>query len=275
MQCRADVEGSPELTLSLVSEKGLQGLGAHHCVQSTEPAPRAGGPIHLSHRLRFAPPAHQFELCNYAVQEGAVKLPIRGFFQMKAISGDSAQMLIQLKVDDALPGTFDSCEARVPFSGRGKIVDVEANPGVGSVVVEDDGKTILWKIGQRKKKSSELTLPATVRFAKSAKRGGGGGGKAAAAAVVGAGAGNTDDVDPNEDPFCTGSNSFVKITFQVNDYSMGGCSIDAASVASSGASKVKINVTKRFTSGEYLIWNSLGKSRRCIPPSQPLAVVDN
>lgn len=229
----------------------------------------------MSHRLRFAPPAHQFELCNYAVQEGAVKLPIRGFFQMKAISGDSAQMLIQLKVDDALPGTFDSCEARVPFSGRGKIVDVEANPGVGSVVVEDDGKTILWKIGQRKKKSSELTLPATVRFAKSAKRGGGGGGKAAAAAVVGAGAGNTDDVDPNEDPFCTGSNSFVKITFQVNDYSMGGCSIDAASVASSGASKVKINVTKRFTSGEYLIWNSLGKSRRCIPPSQPLAVVDN
>lgn len=51
--------------------------------------------------------------------------------------------------------------------------------------------------------------------------------------------------------------------------------IDAASVASSGTSKVKINVTKTYTSGEYLIWNSLGKSRRCIPPAQPLSIVDN
>ena len=55
---------------------------------------------------------------------------------------NKAQMLIQLKVDDALPGLFEYCEARVPFSGRGRILDVEATPGMGTVMIEDDGTDV-------------------------------------------------------------------------------------------------------------------------------------
>ena len=111
-------------------------------------------------------------------------------------------------------------QARVLFAGRGKIVDLEATPGVGTVVVEDDGnqQTVLWKIGQRKKKSSELTLPATVRFAKSTQKSSNG-----SSSDGGDERGADSECGSNEDPFCTGSNLFVRLSFQVNDYSMGGC----------------------------------------------------
>ena len=79
---------------------------------------------------------------------------------------------------------------------------------------------------------------------------------------------------PNHDPFATGSNAYVSLSFQVNNYSMGGCTVDTASVASSGGSKVKLHIANEFTAGEYVIWNSLGKSRRVVPPNQPLALLE-
>jgi hypothetical protein len=183
------------------------------------------------------------------------RLNTKGFFQLKAITGDAAQLLIQLKVNDELPANFEYCEARVPFFGRGKIVDVEASPGVGTVTVVDDGTTILWRMGPRPK-VKELTLPATIRFkpkpAPAEEH-------TAAAATPATATGGQE-----QDPFITGPNAYVSISFHVNNYSMGGCNVDSSSVASSGGSKVKLHVATEFTTGEYIIWNSLGKSRRVV-----------
>jgi len=70
--------------------------------------------VNLSHRLRFYPPAHQFDLCTYKVQRAGIKLPVRGFFQLKLLGTEAAQLLIQLKLDESMPTTFAHCEARIP-----------------------------------------------------------------------------------------------------------------------------------------------------------------
>ncbi len=262
IRCLADCEGSPDFSLTVASREGFATVGVHSCVQATEPSPRAGTVVQLAHKLRFSPPAHEFELCRYTVQAGAVGLPVRGFFQLKTIGGGAVQMLLQLKVDDKLPTSFEACEARIPLHGRGRVDDVEANPGNGSVVVEDngpDGGTLVWKLNI-KRRGMELSLPATVRF--------GGGG--AADAVIAAEAASLVSHSDVSDPFCAGANACVQIIFALNDYSVGGCTIDPGTVTSSSSAKVKVQVARRVLAGEYLIWNSLGRSRRCVPPGEEL-----
>ena len=76
------------------------------------------------------------------LQDAGIKLPVRGFFQLKLLGTEEfkikAQLLIQLKLDESMPTSFDYCECRVPFFKRGQIMVTESNPTIGSVAIDTD-----------------------------------------------------------------------------------------------------------------------------------------
>ena len=112
-------------------------------VQALEPTGLATV-VNLMHKLRFVPPAAQFELCGYKMCSTTIKLPIRGFFQMKAINENSTRILVQLKLEEGLPNQFDFCEARVPFQGR-TVASIDGTPTSGSLAVSPSGRLpVTW-----------------------------------------------------------------------------------------------------------------------------------
>ena len=60
-------------------------MTTHFSVHSIDPSPVLGT-VQFGHKLRLSPPADPFSLCHYTLPPAAVKVPIRGFYQMKALS---------------------------------------------------------------------------------------------------------------------------------------------------------------------------------------------
>jgi hypothetical protein len=123
---QADLPASAELTLALTLTPPPAYFAVHPCVRSQ-------GGVSLS-LLRCLPPPGIASLCDYS----GVRLPqppIRGFYQMtvriqlECVGGltagagqekgaDTVQLLVQLKLSDALPNNFEFCEALIPFARR-------------------------------------------------------------------------------------------------------------------------------------------------------------
>ena len=131
----------------------------------------------------------------------------------------------------------------LPFFNRGGILKAEAQPIAGQVSVSDTRHELVWKIGRSfPTQSRELSLSATVYFAPDQPH------KAA------------------DDPFCIGPNAYVRIEYAVPNFTLSGLTADAAAIKVDPLPpkpKLKPNVSVRLLSGEYLIWNSLGKARAC------------
>lgn len=159
------------------------------------------------------------------------------FFQLKAIGSEKVQMLLQLKLAELMPSNYDSFQVTIPLSSRGKITKVESAPAVGTVFV--DKGNLVWRIGQ-KWKSPEVSMPATVHFSDEP----------------------IDTTAPGYDAFLCGLNCYAQVSFKATEFSIAGTTIDPSSVTSSASAKVKPQVVREFSSAEYMIWNSLGDSRR-------------
>ncbi|XP_032237169.1 AP-5 complex subunit mu-1 isoform X2 [Nematostella vectensis] len=246
IMCKADLEGIPEITASIISP-ALKFLIVHPSVQegdtyfqdsSTESGPL--GPGSAGRRVRFRPPLESFPLCHYS---GMVSgLPIEGIYQMR---GDAkvVQISLQLKLNAKVKNSFDYCEAHLPFFKRGLIMRVEsAGPSSGTLVITPEKRRLVWNIGQKFPKSLETTVSATVYF------------------------GDVEAISQNapeaggfiEDPFCEGINSYVQVFFKLSYFTMTGCVVDPRSLNIYPSSKFKFITSSEFSTGDYKIWNTHG-----------------
>lgn len=189
------MENLPEVTLLLQSmnspNKGKIGQMAFDpCVQSSDGSSvgSKSSMKNLVQKLVFSPPLDQFLLCKYTI-ENMTEYPIRAFYQMKEISKKEIKLLIQLKLSDKFPNSFQYCEMELPFPNRGSIVHIDISPTAGAVTITANRKGLKWNIGQKiTSKNLEVSLPATIYF---------------------------DEKVEMEDPFLVGENSYVQVLFNV------------------------------------------------------------
>eukprot|EP00050_Salpingoeca_kvevrii_P015836 m.50443 g.50443 ORF g.50443 m.50443 type:complete len:483 (-) comp6544_c0_seq1:28-1476(-) len=241
LRCRADLDGTPEVTLTAETKQRIYDLTSHPCVQSLDL---------LSDRkqvkLRFLPPADAISLCHYKIDSSGAGFPIRGFYQMKR-EADSNQtvILVQLKLHDSLRGAqLVFCDVRIPFYSKNLIVGSECSPNVGSVSVAPNQQELVWNVGNKfPPKTLEVFLSATLTF-----------GPAPAGHVF-----------ELHDPFCSDQTSYISLSFRFQDACWSQAHVDNKSLTVYQKSKPKLLFGRELLSGDYRIWNSLAPTTRACP----------
>lgn len=238
VSCKADLEGLPEVAVVLHAGKAFGDLVSHACVSAVE-----GTLGSTQVRLRFSPPSDMFELCHYQAAE--FNLPIRGFYQLKNVSHDTVKWLLQLKLSDTFPNSFEHCDVYLPFRGRGRVKEIEGVPTCGSASVAADGHGVVWRIGAKfVGKQNVVAFPGVIHFHMEP---------------------GLDDADP----FCVGLNAYAQLSFRMIDCSAIGATLDAGNVSVLPPVKAKVTAVREVVSDDYRIWNSLGQARHCLPPPAP------
>lgn len=72
--CKAELEGIPDVTITLAFGKNVENFTLHPCVHAAD--------LSSSRKLIFSPPADQISLCDYHIR-GVDMYPLRGYYQMK------------------------------------------------------------------------------------------------------------------------------------------------------------------------------------------------
>lgn len=249
--CKAELEGHPDVILSLTTPPGpshLDHLIVHQCVQSADTEPNivssAGPDATETRKIRFSAPLDMFTLCHY--QSSSCILPIRGFYQMK---GDkSIELLVQLKLVENIRNNFEHLEVRIPFFNRGPIEKVDnIHPTTANIVVTRNKRVIVWNVGQKfPTKSLETSLNATVTFVEFPLE-------------------EDKDVVINEvgkreidEKFCVEQNGYCELHFKIQDYNLSGCNVDHRSITMLPPIKYKSSLVRELISSDYKIWNSHG-----------------
>jgi AP-5 complex subunit mu-1 len=95
--------------------------------------------------------------------------PLQGFYQLSMISEDEGAFLIRMRlmVGYKAPLVMEQCALSIPFPQR-RIVAVEGTPSVGTLSTTEH--SMEWKIIVSGRglasKSTEVTFPGTVKFAR-------------------------------------------------------------------------------------------------------------
>lgn len=259
INCRADLEGIPEITANITS-LSLDFLVVHPSVlegdthvqaPSFQPSQLLKGPELMGRKLRFRPPTESFPLCHYSAKTPH-GLPVQGIYQMQG-DGNSVQVSVQLKLSTKLKNSFEYFEVHLPFFHRGPVVRVDsAGPSTGSVLLSPDKRRLVWDVGQKfPSKTLEASLNATVHFGEKRQQ-------AAENQPIATGF--------IEDPFCTGINSYAQVFFKIQDFTMSGCAIDPRSLVVYPSGKYKLTITYEFSTADYKIWNTNGDALFAFPP---------
>ena len=247
--CKADVEGLPEVTASLMlrprpnSPLDLASASLHHCCQQTD--------VLASRRLCFVPPVGFFTLCSYYCQPqaGCGHLPFRGYYQMKELSRTDVKLLVQIKLSEAYVNKFEFCRVVIPFPNRGQVVSCDLAPTVGSVAVDERRGALVWNLGTKiVGRNLEVSMPGTVRF------------EPLAPAEVAAAAASVSDVERESETFCVGPNAYVLLSFKLLGDSATGLEIDGRNVALYPTARAAVHITREVVSRDYRIWNSFGEA---------------
>jgi len=288
LYCKADLEGMPEVSFyfnpieSSTSNSGSVGSYSSTNILPTithlsiDPSVQATSDININNKISFNPPLDYFKLLSYGVS-GVSSIPLRGFYQMKEISINSVKILIQLKLNKDMNNTFEHCLVQIPFKNRGTIAFVNASPTTGTVHIDPTLKAIVWNIGTKfTGRNLEVALPAEITFTTNHP-------PQAPTLVVSGSSGNQNftgfpnqsfpiiDQAPEDDyltndPFCVGSNSFIRMFFKIVDCTTSTLNIDPKKVVIYPANKFKLNIDRAVVSNEYFIWNSLGNSKKAYQP---------
>lgn len=246
ISCQADVEGnptiqviasrqeSPNLPLPLVSDVKL-----HPCVQVYSVRKN-------EINFQFTPPLGQFTLCKYMVED-YVKIPVRGFYQMKEVTSHLVKILIQLKLQETVNNHFEYFYVEIPFPNRTEINALELNPSIGNVSIHPKKKNVIvWNIGNKVgSKNLEMSLPGSIYFDPT-----------------------STEIHMTEDPFLKGHNSQIKLHFHILDWTVSGFHVSNKNVGLMPKSTTfkNMEIQKSVISEDYIIWNSLGDVRYCQDP---------
>uniref|UniRef100_A0A2P2J6L1 MHD domain-containing protein n=1 Tax=Rhizophora mucronata TaxID=61149 RepID=A0A2P2J6L1_RHIMU len=276
INCRAELEGLPDVSLPLtgLNKAHVEVLSFHPCAQVPEHGMDKKA-------VMFSPPLGNFVLLRYQASCG-LGPPIKGFYQLSMVSEDEGAFLFKLRLMEGYkaPLAMEFCNVTMPFPRR-RLVSFDGTPSIGTVSTTEH--SVDWKINTSGRslsgKSIEANFPGTVRFAPwqiqrslSSKPGYG---------TIGDEDSDTDidstknivnvedflmekmskDLPPVdlEEPFCWQAYNFAKVSFRIMGTSLSGMFIDPKSVSIYPAVRASIESSTQVTSGDYILWNTLGK----------------
>lgn len=277
VNCRAELEGLPDVLfpLSGLNSKRVEILSFHPCAQVPE---QQGGD---KQSVMFSPPVGNFVLLRYQAY-CSLGIPIKGFYQLSMVSENEGAFLFKLSLMEGYkaPLTMDFCTVTMPFPRR-KVLSLEGTPSIGTVSHNDH--SVEWKIITSGRgvgaKSIEATFPGTVKFAPW---------KTQRPATSGSLQGIIADEDSDteiesannmvnveeylmekmnkhlpavdlEEPFCWQAYNYAKVSFKMVGTSLSGMTIDSKSVNIFPSAKVPVEFSNQVHSGDYILWNTLGK----------------
>ncbi|KAM7279939.1 hypothetical protein ACFE04_007073 [Oxalis oulophora] len=281
INCRAELEGLPDVSFPLtgLNSAQVEVVSFHPCAQ----VPEHGVD---KHSLMFSPPSGNFILMRYQAA-CSIGPPVKGFYQLSMVSEDEGAFLFKLHLMKGFksPLTMEFCNVTMPFPRR-RVVSFEGTPSIGSVVTTEH--SVEWKIITSGRgisgKSVEATFPGTVKFApwqiqRLPSSRSGGGSIADEDSDVETENSNMVNVEefliekmnkdlPSvdlEEPFCWQAYNYAKVSFKIAGASLSGMSIDSKAVSIYPTVKAPVEFSTQVTSGEYILWNTLGKCASAAP----------
>ncbi|KAI4345530.1 hypothetical protein L6164_012644 [Bauhinia variegata] len=275
INCRADLEGFPDVSFPLagLNAAHFKGSSYHPCAQVHEHGVD-------KQSVMFSPPLGNFVLMRYQAS-CALGSPIKGFYQLSMVSEDKGAFIFKLCLMEGYkaPLTMEFCTVTMPFPRR-RIVSLDGTPSIGIVSTTDH--FVEWKIVPSGRglsgKSIEVTFPGTIKFApwQSRRFSWSRSGYASSADEDSDNeAENTTnmvneeylmekmnkDLPPVdlEEPFCWQAYNYAKVSFKIFGASVSGIAIDPKYVSIYPAIKAPVEFSTQVTSGDYILWNTLGK----------------
>lgn len=277
VNCRAELEGLPDVSLPLngLSTSHLEVLSFHPCAQISEHGVD-------KQAMMFSPPVGNFVLIRYQGFCG-IGPPVKGFYQLSMVSEDEGAFLFKLRLMEGYksPITMEYCTLTMPFPRR-KIISFNGNPSIGTISTTEH--SVEWKIVTVGRgisgKSIEATFPGTIKFAPKTTQ------KLSTLSRPAHGLITEDDSDDEseninnianiedfllekmnkdlppvdlEEPFCWQSYNYARVSFKISGATMSGMSIDPKSVTVYPTVKTPVEFTTQVSSGDYILWNTLGK----------------
>ncbi|KAF5465590.1 hypothetical protein F2P56_015580 [Juglans regia] len=276
INCRAELEGLPDVSFPLtgLNTAHVEGLSFHPCAQVPE--------HHADKQaVMFSPPLGNFVLMRYQAT-CSLGPPIKGFYQLSMVSEDKGAFLFKLHLMEGYkaPLTMEFCTVSMPFPRR-RVVSFDGTPSIGTVSTTEH--SVEWKIVTSGRglsgRSIEATFPGTVTFAPwqtqrlSSSRSGFGIIADEDSDVETQNSNNvvniedflmdkmSNDLPPAdlEEPFCWQAYEYAKVSFKIVGASLSGMSIDPKAVSIYPAVKAPVDFSTQVTSGDYILWNTLGK----------------
>ncbi|OIW00048.1 hypothetical protein TanjilG_26385 [Lupinus angustifolius] len=275
INCRADLEGLPDVSFPLAGLKtaNLEVSSYHPCAQVSDQGLDKQG-------VMFSPPLGNFVLMRYQAT-CALGPPVKGFYQLSMVSEDKGAFLFKLRLMEGYkaPLTMEFCTVTLPFPRR-RIISLDGTPSLGTVSTSDH--SLEWKIVTSGRgltgKSIEVTFPGTIKFAPwqiqrvlSS--------RSSFGIIADEDSDNEAENSSNmvneehlmekmnkdlppvdlEEPFCWQAYNYAKASFKIVGASVSGITIDAKSVSIYPAVKAPVEFSIQVTSGDYILWNTLGK----------------
>ncbi|GLT99263.1 hypothetical protein SLE2022_167100 [Rubroshorea leprosula] len=221
----------------------IEVLSFHPCAQVPEQGTE-------KQALKFQPPLGNFVLMHY---EATCSLgpPIKGFYQLSMVSEDGGAFLFKLCLMEGYkaPLTMEFCNVSMPFPRR-KVVSFNGTPSIGTV--STTVHSVEWKIitsgrglsGKNEDSDNETDSSNNMINVEDFLM---------------------DEMNKDlppvdlEEPFCWHAYNYAKVSFKIVGASISGMSIDPKLVTIYPAVKAPVELSAQVTSGDYILWNTLGK----------------
>lgn len=279
VNCRAELEGLPDVLFPLkgLDTSHIELLSFHPCAQ----VPERGGD---KQSIMFSPPLGNFVLFRY---HGSCSLgpPVKGFYQLSMVSENEGAFLFKLSLMEGYknPLSMEFCTVTMPFPRR-RVVSFDGTPSIGTVVTNEH--SVEWRIITSTRGASgkviEATFPGTVKFAPWQTQN-----LSSLNGIADEDSDfeteatnnmiNIDDILLRkmnkglqsvdlEEPFCWQAYNYAKVSFKLAGGSLAGMSIDPKSVNIFPAVKAPVEFSIQVSSGDYILWNTLGKCPVAVSP---------
>ncbi|AEC07071.1 clathrin adaptor complexes medium subunit family protein [Arabidopsis thaliana] len=268
INCRAELEGLPDVSFPLagLSTAHIEAISFHPCAQV---------PAHGidKQNIVFQPPLGNFVLMRYQAGCG-LGPPVKGFYQLSMVSEDEGAFLFKVHLMEGYkaPLSMEFCTITMPFPRR-RIVAFDGTPSAGTVLTTEH--SVEWRIlGSGRSlsgKSLEATFPGTIKFSPLQSRRKGDGDDEESEDESAENVVNVEDflvqkmnkdlpAAELEEPFCWQAYDYAKVSFKIVGASVSRMSIDTKSVNIYPTTKSPVEFSAQVTSGDYILWNTLGKA---------------
>ncbi|KAG0466819.1 hypothetical protein HPP92_017803 [Vanilla planifolia] len=286
VNCRAELEGLPDVSLLLTGLRAanVDVLSFHHCAQVSEQGVD-------NQAFMFSPPLGNFVLVRYQAS-CSLDFPVKGFYQLSMVSEDEGAFLFKIKLMEGYkaPLSMEFCTVTMPFPRR-RIASFDGNPSMGTIAMTEH--SIEWKIVISGRgitgKSIEATFPGTIKFFPRTSHKVSVMNKTVSGRAIETegdsdgeqdGSSNNTNVEEQlmevmnkdlqaaelEEPLCWQAYNYAKVSFKISGGTLSRMSIDQKSVSIYPAAKAPIDFSMQAVSGDYILWNTLGRCPSSVNP---------
>uniref|UniRef100_A0A0D9XZW9 MHD domain-containing protein n=1 Tax=Leersia perrieri TaxID=77586 RepID=A0A0D9XZW9_9ORYZ len=290
--CRAELEGLPDVSLPLSGLKAarVEVSSFHHCVQASEP-------INDKQNLIFQPPLGNFVLMHYQASCN-MDPPVKGFYQLSMVSENEGAFLFKLRLMEGYKSPFlmEFCMVTMPFPRR-RVASYDGNPSVGTVSMTEH--SIEWRIVSSGRglsgRSIEATFSGTVRFHPITIQRVNSSFRSFSSTAFAEDSDSEQDSTKNganlddhimekmnkdlqavdlEEPLSWQAYNYAKVSFKIVGGTLSGLTIDPKScngllqVTIYPSVKAPVEYSMQASSGDYILWNTLGKCPSAALPKE-------